>query len=376
MIIREIRAVNFRNIAGAELGFSGSFNFISGKNAQGKTSLLEAIHIFSLGRSFRTSKVAEMITFGEDYFYLKLSCESDTGICLDIELSLEQGGRIRAKVNGDRQPGVSSIIGLIPSVIFTPGDVELSSGPPAVRRLFADYTAAQVSPEFLVDLKEFRRILAQRNSLLRKISLGEGGAEELEAWNSAFVEKGASVARGRREILSGLAEKAAGIYDEIRGGERFGLDYRCSFGDRERELEESLAAALVRVSGSEKRRGYSLAGPQYDDIVLTLDDVDLRKYGSQGRRRLAAIVMKLAQAGTIMEKRAERPVVLLDDIFSELDGETSAGVRGLLSSGYQSFITSPRKEQLDTAGSGALELVVERGVFKGVGVSANGEERG
>ncbi|MCK4538880.1 MAG: DNA replication and repair protein RecF [Candidatus Krumholzibacteria bacterium] len=375
MIIKEIRAVNFRNITGAELTFSKSFNFISGRNAQGKTSLLEAIHIFSLGRSFRTSKVAEMISFGADYFYLKLGCESDTGICLDIELSLEQGGRIRAKVNGDRQPGVSSIIGLIPSVIFTPGDVELSSGPPAGRRLFADYTAAQISPSFLGDLKEFRRILAQRNSLLRKISAGESGAGGLAAWNSAFVEKGASVARGRGEILSGLAEKAAAIYGEIRGGERFGLAYRCSFGNGESPLEEALAAALVRVSENEKRRGYSLAGPQYDDIALTLDDVDLRKYGSQGRKRLVAIVMKLAQAATIMEKRAERPVVLLDDIFSELDPETSAGVRRLLSGGHQSFITSPGKEQFDAVGDGGLELVVEDGVFEVAGVSGDGEER-
>jgi DNA replication and repair protein RecF len=375
MIIKEIRAVNFRNIAGAELAFSGSFNFISGRNAQGKTSLLEAIHLFSLGRSFRTSKAAEMISFGKDYFYLKLWCESDTGICLDIELSLEQGGRIRAKVNGDRQPGVSSIIGLIPSVIFTPGDVELSAGPPAGRRLFADYTAAQISPSFLGDLKEFRRILAQRNSLLRKISAGEGETGELTSWNSAFVEKGASVARGRKEILSGLAEKAARIYDEIRGGEKFTLDYRCSFGNEESVLEDSLAEALARVAESEKRRGYSLAGPQFDDIALTLDEIDLRKYGSQGRRRLAAIVMKLAQAETIMEKRAERPVVLLDDIFSELDLETATGVRSLLSEGHQSFITSPRKEQLEAVGEGALEMVVEGGVFEAEGMSGEGEER-
>jgi DNA replication and repair protein RecF len=375
MIIKEIRAVNFRNIAGAELAFSGSFNFISGRNAQGKTSLLEAIHLFSLGRSFRTSKAAEMISFGKDYFYLKLWCESDTGICLDIELSLEQGGRIRAKVNGDRQPGVSSIIGLIPSVIFTPGDVELSAGPPAGRRLFADYTAAQISPSFLGDLKEFRRILAQRNSLLRKISAGEGETGELTSWNSAFVEKGAAVARGRQEILSGLAEKAARIYDEIRGGERFALDYRCSFGKGGSVLEDSLAEALARVAESEKRRGYSLAGPQFDDIALTLDEIDLRKYGSQGRRRLAAIVMKLAQAETIMEKRAERPVVLLDDIFSELDLETATGVRRLLSEGHQSFITSPRKEHLEMEGEGAMEMVVEGGVFEAEGMSGEGEER-
>ena len=267
-------------------------------------------------------------------------------------------------VNGNRLSSISDMIGMIPTVIFTPGDVELASGAPAHRRLFIDYTAAQISPAFLSNLGEFRRVLKHRNSLLRKISAGGEGVEELGVWDDIFVSKGAALTRGRREVLSEIEEAAGNIFSRIRpSGEKLGIRYRSSFGEGNGAVEDDLKEALRRNSSSEQKRGYMLAGPQYDDIELFLDDASIRRFGSQGRKRLVAIVMKLSQAVVIMRRRGERPVVLLDDIFSELDAGICGKVRELISDRYQSFITSPKNGAFPDLPAGSNVFSVENGSF-------------
>jgi len=377
VIVKSLQAGNFRNIRSADVEFSETFNFIVGGNAQGKTNLLEALHMFSLGRSFRTTRSDDLITFGEDFLFLKLRGLSDSGVGFTLDLGLERGGRVVASANGGRLPGLSEIIGMIPSVIFAPGDVELSSGPPSGRRLYMDYTAAQVSPPFLSDLKEYRRALGQRNVLLKRIQgearerrapeAGRSHQEQLDAWDAMLAEKGAGVAAGRREILSAAAPVARGMFAEMAPGSGdLGLSYHCSFdeeaGDRA-SIKEALLAALLRGREADRRKGYTGTGPHCDDMTIRLGDVDLRRFGSQGRKRLAAISLKLAQAEVIMERRSERPVVLLDDIFSELDSETACRVRGLLSGRYQSFVTSPKLSDLGECPGGGIVINVENGVL-------------
>jgi len=364
LIILGLDVVNFRNIKKASLAFSETFNFISGRNAQGKTNLLEAIHLFSLGRSFRTRHTEEAVTFGEDYFFLRLMCRSDAGIDFRIEIGLERGGRVKASVNGKKLSSLSEIIGIIPSVIFTPQDVMLAAGPPANRRMYIDYTTAQISPAFLSNLKEYRKVLRQRNSLLRNAVEERREPEGLEAWDEMLIEKGEAVVAGRGEMLSEITSRAGQLYREIvPSGETLEIVYLCSFDPVGGGTAGALREELGRVRDTEMKRGYTLAGPHFDDIVISLDATELRKYGSQGRKRLTAIVLKLAQAATIMERRGERPVVLLDDIFSELDGETSRRARDLLSDRYQSFITSPRIGRFGDALEGAFFFVVESGSF-------------
>jgi len=364
LIILGLDVVNFRNIKKASLAFSETFNFISGRNAQGKTNLLEAIHLFSLGRSFRTRHTEEAVTFGEDYFFLRLMCRSDAGIDFRIEIGLERGGRVKASVNGKKLSSLSEIIGIIPSVIFTPQDVMLAAGPPANRRMYIDYTTAQISPAFLSNLKEYRKVLRQRNSLLRNAVEERHEPEGLEAWDEMLIEKGEAVVAGRGEMLSEITSRAGQLYREIvPSGETLEIVYLCSFDPVGGGTAGALREELGRVRDTEMKRGYTLAGPHFDDIVISLDATELRKYGSQGRKRLTAIVLKLAQAATIMERRGERPVVLLDDIFSELDGETSRRARDLLSDRYQSFITSPRIGRFGDALEGASFFVVESGSF-------------
>lgn len=355
MIIQALDLTNFRNIEKASLTFSETLNVVRGRNAQGKTNLLEAIHLFSLGRSFRTRRNEEMITFDREFLFARLSCQSDTGVRFRIEIGLEAGGQINVSVNGKRLSGLVEIIGIIPTAIFTPQDVTLASGPPADRRTFIDYTAAQISPAFLQNLREYRRVLGQRNSLLKRAAETGGEPQGIEAWDGMLVERGEAVIEGRREILADVQERASGLFGEVvPAGPPLRMEYRCSFPQGE---GSGLAGALLRLREQERRRGYTLTGPHYDDIGIFLGDEELRRYGSQGRRRLVSIIMKLAQARAIMERRAERPVVLLDDIFSELDGETGERVRGLLADHrYQSFITTPRGDDFEGLEEGLFEV--------------------
>ena len=367
MLVRSIDAVQFRNIEKTSLTFSDSFNFITGRNAQGKTNLLEAIHFFSLGRSFRTRHTQEAIAFGKEYFFLKLAGTTDGGVEFSLEIGIDRGGRMKVSADGRKLAGLGEIIGIIPSVLFVPEDVTLAAGPPRNRRMFIDYTAAQISPTFLGNLREYRHVLRNRNALLKALAEGRGGGGDIAAWDEMLVEKGASVVRGRCEILGEVLVRTRDLCAELLpGGELIDMRYVCSFNEEEIDPEDALRRALERCREAEKRRGYTLAGPHYDDVMIYLGDTELRRYGSQGRKRLTAVIMKLAQAQAIMAGRTERPVVLLDDIFSELDGETADRVREVLSDRYQSFVTSPRIDDLKWHRGTWTCFVVEEGKFRRV----------
>lgn len=362
MIVRGIEIANFRNIARAELEFSPAFNLVTGRNAQGKTNLLEALYLFALGRSFRTRNLDEAIRFGDEYFFLRLSARSDGGVDFGIDVGLERAGRAKVSINGKKHGGMSAVVGAIPGVIFVPEDILLAAGPPAGRRAYLDYTAAQVSPQHLRDIVEYRGVLRRRNALLERSARCGASPGGLEAWDDALVARGAALVRIRLETMRDAAARAERLFDEIMGGAAgFSMEYDCSFAQAGADPAEALREALGRVRDAELRRGYTMAGPQYDDVRIDLEGAELRRFGSQGRKRLAALVLKLAQALTILEKRGERPVVILDDIFSELDRETAERVRSHLSDGYQSFIATPRPEEIGGLPAGAARFVVEGG---------------
>ena len=364
MIVRGIDIVNFRNIAKAALSFSPTFNLITGRNAQGKTNLLEAIHLFSLGRSFRTRSLEETIRFGEEYLFCRLSGTADSGVDFDIEAGVERAGRIKVSINGKKAAGLSEILGIIPSVIFVAEDILLAAGPPAGRRIYLDYTAAQISPLYLRELREYRGILRRRNVILEKAAREGAAPEGIEPWDAALVAKGASIVKIRIDTMREIEARAETLLAEIMNEDSgFGMEYVCSFDPSGAEPKEALERALARVREAERRRGFTMAGPHYDDVQIFLEAAELRRYGSQGRKRLVALVLKLAQALTILERRGEKPVVILDDIFSELDRQTAQRVREHLTDSYQSFITTPRPEELGELPASAARFVVESGTF-------------
>jgi len=365
VIVRGIEIANFRNIAEAQLLFSPTFNLITGRNAQGKTNLLEALYLFALGRSFRTRSLDEAIRFGEQYLFLRLSARSDNGVAFAVEVGLERAGRVKVSINGKKQSGVSAIVGAIPGVIFTAEDTMLASGPPAGRRAFLDYTAAQVSPLALQVIMEYRGILKRRNALLERSARGGSPPDGIEAWDEALIAKGAEIVRLRRGMMREVSLRAERLFGEILGvSSGFRMEYACSFGSAESDPAEALRDSLARARDAERRRGFTMAGPHYDDVRIFLESAELRRFGSQGRKRLAALVLKLAQALTILEERGERPVVILDDIFSELDRETADRVRAHLGDGFQSFITTPRPEEVGALPAGSARFFIEGGAIR------------
>ncbi|MDZ7860482.1 MAG: DNA replication/repair protein RecF [Candidatus Krumholzibacteriota bacterium] len=364
MRINRVEITNFRNITEASLEFSPGFNFITGLNAQGKTNLLEALYIFSLGRSFRTRNKEELISLGEDFFFIRMAVESDRGVEYILEVGVERSGSARVKINGERTKGFSSLIGIIPGVIFTPRDVGMASGPPGDRRSFIDYTAAQISGDFFGVLKGYRQVLKQRNAQIKETAAGRGRGEVMRALDSMLVERGEMLVRGRRRVLKIITDRAAEMFKYVfKGDDCLEMKYTSSINPDGGNYSDIFLDYLIKMRDEEIRRGYTIAGPHRDDIKISIGELNLRKYGSQGRKRLVAIVMKMAQASVIYEKRGERPVIMLDDIFSELDNKVSRKVKDFLSEKYQNFITSP-----DTAGvenrEGAREFFIDGGVIE------------
>jgi DNA replication and repair protein RecF len=285
-----------------------------------------------------------MIDLGSESLYVSISAESDTGVQRSLETAVARGGGAKISIDGERVRGFSRLIGEVPGVIFTPEDVLLTTGPPSERRIFLDYTAAQVSEGFLEDLKEYRKVLRQRNAVLKEMQSGGVGGHVLNALDRVLAERSESVFAGRIRVLEDLRSELESVFGAVFGeGERLATEYVSSVGgsggaDGYGDIyHEELAAHR----DDDIRRGYTTRGPHCDDVSILLGGLSLRSYGSQGRKRLAAIALKMAQAAVITRRSGERPVVLLDDIFSELDEEVAGRVRGFLFDSYQNFITSP-----------------------------------
>ena len=354
---------NFRNLKDTGLDFSPAVNLITGRNSQGKTNLLEAVYLFCLGRSFRSSNRSDMISFGKDHLFLKAEVQGDTGVSETIEVGMERNGDRRIKVNGARVDRFSDVIGKVPGVLFTAGDVELVAGSPSARRSFIDHTASQISSEYLVNLREYYRALRQRNAELK--GEGERGGRGLtRALAAILAEKGEKVVSGRRKVLSDIRESSMELMKNIFTDQvDVGMKYISSVKLQKRSYSQSMIRTLESREDEEIRKGYTLAGPHRDDIRITMDKVNMRKYGSQGRKRLIAIVMKIAQAEVINSRKGEKPLVLLDDIFSELDRGIEREVGGFISGKYQNFITSPREMDLAIPEESA-RFTVENGIIR------------
>lgn len=357
---------NFRNLRDTRLEFSPALNLITGRNSQGKTNLLEAVYLFCLGRSFRSSNRADMISFGKDHLFMKAYVESDTGVSETIDIGMGRDGEKRISVNGAKVDRFSDVIGKVPGVLFTAQDVDLVAGSPTARRSFIDHTASQISSEYLVNLRDYYRALRQRNSELKEEGSGKGRGLT-RALAAVLAEKGEKVVAGRRKVLSDIRESSMELMERIfTDRTEVGMKYISSVKGGEGSYSERMTGTLESRKDEEMRKGYTVAGPHRDDIRITLDRVNMRKFGSQGRKRLIAIIMKIAQAEVINSRKGERPLVLLDDIFSELDRGIEREVGSFISGKYQNFITSPRAVELALPEESA-EFSVENGIIRRTG---------
>lgn len=357
MFLEWLELVDIRSYRQAVLELSPGASVLIGGNAQGKTNLLEAIHYLGIGVTHRASSDAALVRAGSERGVIRAGAKLEGGQALLVEIELRPGGRNRARVNGQPQPRYRDAIGLVRSVLFAPEDLQLLRGDPAERRRFLDDLLGQRRRAYLAARQEYERVLRQRNALLRGARARalppgaagagaagawaqgrEGGrrdvghAAELDTWTDALVRAAAVILAARIAVVHALAGPAAAAYADLAGAGAQGsveLTYELSTGRRiparpgtgvpdPGELGEELRAGLAESALAERERGMTLAGPHRDELHLQIGALPAKGFASHGEQWSLALALRLASHAVLGEV-GEEPIVLLDDVFAELD---------------------------------------------------------
>lgn len=320
MRVGELSAENFRNLERIHLDADENVNVIYGKNAQGKTNLIECIWMFTGARSFRGAKDQELIRLGRDCAKMKLGFYAQGR---EQEAVLTVGEKKSAALNGVKLRSPSELSDSFSAVIFAPVHLELIDGAPALRRRFIDAALCGLKPGYAAALSKYNRALKQRAALLKDIVYHSELYDMLDIWDDRLSSFGAAVIHTRLSYIRGLSAICAPVYRDISGGrEAMTLAYECSCGAAEDDraaLKQQLLEALRRSRREDIATGTTAVGPHRDDLNVTVSGLPARTYASQGQKRSAAFTLKLGEAGIIRTLTGEQPVMLLDDVLSELD---------------------------------------------------------
>jgi DNA replication and repair protein RecF len=347
-----LELLNFR--CHPELSFEPEqgVNVLLGRNGAGKTSVLEAISYASGLRSFRHTPDASLIREGASEAILRVGLRSARGE-VRVEISVPRIGRRRVQLNGKRPSSNAELARTFPTVSFLPDDLELIKGSPGIRRDFVDALASQLSPQSGASQKEFSRALRQRNTLLRQ----EGRAADqptLSVWDERLAVSGSQVIRDRLAVIADLEPLLATGYRSVAGRGELSVRYRPSWGAPEAPTDvDRIHEALVETLEARRERDMDVrvttAGPHRDEPWLELSGRPARSEASQGEQRSLALGLRLASYELLEERTGLTPVLLLDDVFSELDPGRSDGVMALMPRG-QVFVTSAREDEVPVAG--------------------------
>lgn len=319
MYIKKIHLNNFRNYEKISIPFQKKINIILGKNGQGKTNLLEGIYILSMGKSFRTKKDNEMINFNHDFFRVKgefLKNNHD----LSVEMRLGKKEKL-FKINGAEKHRNADLLENVYTVIFSPEDLKTVKDDPDKRRRFIDKQLFQLKPLYYKDLSKYKKIVKNRNTTLKEEEIDDG---LLDVWDEYMSEFGAKIMMERNDLIKKLNEVSGEINKNITNNkENLKIEYEPKIKvkqnviDQQKTIIEELKSRRIK----DKNRRTTTSGPHLDDIKISIDNIDTRKYGSQGQQRTAALALKLAELRIIKEETGEDAILLLDDVLSELDSE-------------------------------------------------------
>ncbi len=310
MNILRLNYSNYRNLQPGEIVPESGINVIYGKNAQGKTNLLEAMWLFTGGRSFRGSKDADLVAYEAPKAELNLQFFSEERE-QTAQIRIENGRR-SAALNEVPKKSVSELIGKFCAVMFSPEHLSLVREGPVFRRNFIDSALCQIRPSYAVLLSRYNHTLTQRNALLKDIPRHSELADTLEIWDEKLIKYGGEIMRGRTDYIDQIREPVQKIYAGIcENKEAIGLSYQKS--------AEDLAQALKNSRRDDIYSGHTGAGPHRDDLEITIDGQSARAFGSQGQKRSVVLALKLAEAEVLSRRTGEKPVIFLDDVMSELD---------------------------------------------------------
>jgi DNA replication and repair protein RecF len=360
-MIQSIAIRDFRGYAALDATFGAGPQLVVGPNAAGKTSLLEAIVLVAWGRSHRTSAEGEMIRWGADLARIEGQAGADTievALVHSAAAAADRGGRAggsgarkRIRVNGVARRA-AGLAGILRTVLFAPEEMLLIAGSPGLRRAAIDQLAGQRSPAYLHDLATYTRTLQQRNSLLRAIREEQADRSELRFWDGSFLDAGTAIVEARLRLLDDLGGPLARAHAEIAPEEaataRLGLAYATNAPALPGESpRDALARRLVETADKEVWNGSTLIGPHRDDLVFAFDGRDLAGFASRGQQRTAILAFKLAELDLLTEQDGRPPLLLLDDVFSELDPERRAHLVRRIAELPQAFVTTTTLADLD-----------------------------
>lgn len=313
MVIKSLKLKNYRNYDFLDLDFDADTNILYGDNAQGKTNVLEALYLSGTTKSHRGTKDKDLIQFGHEESHIETIIEK-RGIEYQIDIHLKKNSPKGIAINRIPLRKAGELFGIIHFVFFSPEDLNIIKEGPAARRRFIDLELSQLDKVYLSNLSNYNRVINQRNSLLKEIVFHENLIETLDIWDMQLVEYGKKVIESREKFIKQINRIISDIHYKLTGGkEKIFLSYESSHGDI------TLEQALKKYRERDLKFKSTSVGPHRDDVAFRVENLDIRRFGSQGQQRTAALSLKMSEIELVKKMTGDTPVLLLDDVLSELD---------------------------------------------------------
>lgn len=315
MFIKRLQMLNYRNYNVLDINLGPHVNVFMGDNAQGKTNILEGIYYCAFARSHRTSKDRELINWNADNAFLSVSVGKER---LDkrIDISILKDGKKAIQINKIKIKKIGELFGNFNVVMFSPEDLKIIKDSPGVRRKFIDMELCQLNPRYYYNLVQYNKVLNERNSILRNRNINK---DILDVYDMQLVEFGYNIIMERLEYIKKLNKYSVKIHSDITSGkEKIEFKYTSTIKDLE-NIKENFYSLLEKNRVRDSERGITSVGPHRDDFIVLINDIDTKSYGSQGQQRTAVLTIKFSSLKIIKELTGEHPVLLLDDVLSELD---------------------------------------------------------
>ncbi|MDP2183392.1 MAG: DNA replication and repair protein RecF [Actinomycetota bacterium] len=359
LTVTRLTLSDFRNYEYKRLGLSGNLTILVGPNATGKTSMIEALQLLTSGRSFRKPATIDLVRRGAAEARVTLEASQGSRRA-ETELRVTADGVRSYLLNGKSVRGRREIAGTLPSVVFTPDDISVVKGPSDGRRATVDTLGEQLSRTYGALRREYERALRHRNALLKE---GRSSAS-LEVWSETLADLGASLSHHRARLLERVESVARGVYETVSSGEELSVRYEMPWlppgqGNSDKKaVKEALLGELRRRAEEEVRRGMTLSGPHRDDIVFQVDGSEARAFASQGQQRSIVLAWKIAEVSVIEEVTGETPLLLLDDVMSELDGSRREALAALVGGHTQTVVTTANLQYFSSELLESAEVVM------------------
>ena len=354
MRIKRLKVENFRNLEKLDIEFSDGVNIIYGNNAQGKTNIIEAIYIFSFGKSFRANKDIELLKFDKEYFLSNIEIMKK-----DRELEMDFGfdkisNKKMIKVNGVIQKKISDIIGKLNVVVFKPEDIKIVTDAPSVRRKYIDYLISSISKVYLENITKYKKVLEERNNLLKEIKaklkgnrvLEKNDEDFLDVYDKLLSKLNCEIYNERKRVIEKLNNYIYDIHLKLTENYINNEKLHIKYVSNVEEDIQKMYNDLIKSRLNDINKGYTSFGIHRDDYIISINSLDVSIYGSQGQKKSSIISLKLSELKVIEEVIGEKPVLLLDDYMSELDERRRLKFLDIIED-IQIIITTTHKISID-----------------------------